>query len=78
MVDAAERAHFERIAAAQREIESERLPEELARPSMERLIEGLALGDAVRTSPIVERTLDQRALAQAELHRRARLLGLIR
>jgi hypothetical protein len=78
MVGEADRGHFERIAAAQRELASKRMQEELARPEMERLLEGLALGDAVRASPTVERTLDERALGQAELHRRARRLGLIR
>jgi hypothetical protein len=77
MVSEAERAHFKRIAAAQRDADSKHIREELARPAMERLIEGLALGDAA-ASPTVERTLDQRALGQAELHRRARHLGLIR
>jgi hypothetical protein len=78
MVGEADRAHFKRIEVAQRAAEAERIREELARPAMERLIEGLALGDAARASPVVERSLDQRALGQSELHRRARQLGLIR
>jgi hypothetical protein len=44
---------------------------------MERLIEGLVLGEAAGTSPAIEQALDERALGQAELHRRARRLRLI-
>ena len=78
MASAEERAHFARIAAAARAQEAERLREELARPAMERMIEGLLLGEAAGTSPAIERALDERALGQAELHRRARRLGLLR
>ena len=78
MASAEDRAHFERVAAAQRELEAQELRTELARPAMERLIEGLVLGDAAGTSPAIEEALDARALEQANLHRRARRLGLIR
>lgn len=74
---AGDRGHFARIAAAQRALERERLREERARPAMERVIEGLALGESAGTSAAVERALDERAQGQAELHRRARRLGLI-
>jgi hypothetical protein len=73
-----DRAHFQRVAAAMREEANVRLREELRRPAMERLVEGLVLGEAFASSPVTEALLDQRALAQAELHRRARRLGLIR
>lgn len=78
MASAEERAHFQRIAEAAREQEARQLREELARPAMERVIEGLVLGEAVGSSPELERALDERALGQAELHRRARRLGLLR
>jgi hypothetical protein len=78
MVSKQDRAHFERIAAAEREQAASRLREELQRPAMQRLLEGLMLGDAAATSAASEQLLEQRALGQAELHRRARRLGLIR
>jgi hypothetical protein len=78
MVSKQDRAHFERIAEAEREHAVSRLREELRRPAMQRLLEGLMLGEAAGTSPAVEQMLEQRALGQAELHRRARRLGLIR
>jgi hypothetical protein len=78
MVNKQDRAHFERIAAAERKQETVRLREELARPALQRIVEGLMLGEAAGTSPAIERMLDERALGQAELHARARRLGLIR
>jgi len=78
MATAKERAHFERVAAAKREQDAQQLREELARPAMERVLEGLVLGEAAGTSPAIERALDERALGQANLHRRARRLGLLR
>jgi hypothetical protein len=78
MASAEERAHFERVAAAKREQQAEQLREELARPAMERMLEGLLLGEAAGTSPAIEQALDERALGQAEFHRRARRLGLAR
>jgi hypothetical protein len=78
VVSKQDRAHFERIAAAEGELRAARLREELRKPAMQRLLEGLLLGEAAGTSPTVERMLDERALGQAELHRRARRLGLIR
>jgi hypothetical protein len=78
MASAEERAHFERFAAAKREQQAQQLREELARPAMERLLEGLLLGEAAGTSPAIEQALDERALDQAEFHRRARRLGLAR
>jgi hypothetical protein len=78
MASAEDRAHFGRVAAAMREQEAQQLRDELARPAMERLIEGLVLGEAAGTSPAIERALDERALGQAEFHRRARRLGLLR
>lgn len=78
MASAEDRAHFERIAAAAHAQELQQLREELARPAMERLIEGLVLGEAAGTSPAIERALDERALGKAEFHRRARRLGLLR
>jgi hypothetical protein len=78
MVSKHDRAHFERIAAAAREQAASRVREELRRPAMLRLLEGLMLGEAAGTSAAVEQMLEQRALGQAELHRRARRLGLIR
>ena len=78
MASAKERAHFTRIAAAQREQDARQLRSELARPAMERLIEGLVLGEAAGSSEAIERALDERALGQADLHRRARRLGLLR
>jgi hypothetical protein len=78
MASDSDRAHFARIAAAMRAQEAQQLREELARPPMERLIEGLVLGESAGTSAAIERMLDERALGQAALHRRARQLGLIR
>jgi hypothetical protein len=78
MATAEERAHFERVAAAKRAQDADQLREELARPAMERLLEGLVLGEAAATSAAIERALDERALGQADLHRRARRLGLLR
>lgn len=78
MASTKERAHFERVAAAKHEHDEQQLRDELARPAMERLLEGLVLGEAAGTSDSVERALDERALGQADLHRRARRLGLTR
>jgi hypothetical protein len=78
VVSKQDRAHFERIAQAEHEQAASRLREELRRPAMQRLLEGLMLGAAAGSSPAVEKMLEQRALGQAELHRRARRLGLIR
>jgi hypothetical protein len=73
-----DRRHFAAIAEAKRAERDERLREAAARDPMEKIIEGLALGAAAPTSEAIERMLDERALGQAELHRRARRLGLLR
>jgi hypothetical protein len=71
-----ERRHFVAIAEAKREERRERIREALAKPAVQRIIEGLELGEAMPTSSEREVLLDRRALAQAELQARARRLGL--
>lgn len=71
-----ERRHFAVIAEAKRQERAERIREALAKPAVQRIIEGLELGEAMPTSPEREALLDRRALGQAELQARARRLGL--
>lgn len=73
-----ERGHFERIARAKRDEARGRALEALREPVMKRIIEGLELGDAAPRSAASEALLDERARGQAQLHARARALGLIR
>ena len=70
-----DRAHFARIAEAKREERAARLAEALARPAVERILEGLALGYAARADIEDELELDRRALGQAQLAMRGRRLG---
>lgn len=77
-VTAADREHFRRIAAAMAAERAERTREDLAKPAMQRIVEGLAAGQALPTSAEREALLDARALGQAELQARARRLGLRR
>ena len=77
-VTARERRHFARIAEAKRMEREERAREALLEPDMKRIIDGLALGDAVPRDAVTEAALERRTLGQAELHARARRLGLIR
>lgn len=72
-----ERRHFAAIAEAMQAEGDERRREAAARGGIEKVLEGLALGDAAPTTEAIERQLDERALGRAELHRRARRLGLI-
>lgn len=73
-----ERGHFERIARGKREEARTRALEALREPAMKRIIEGLELGDAAPNSAASAALLDERARGQAQLHARARALGLIR
>lgn len=73
-----DRRHLEAVAQAKAAERRERIREALARPAIERMIEGLELGAAMPLTPEREALLDQRALAQAELQARARRLGLRR
>lgn len=73
-----DKRHFEAIAEAKRAERKERRREAAAEPAVKKMLEGLALGDAVKLAPGAERRLDERALGQAELHRRARRLGLLK
>lgn len=75
---ASDREHFRRIAALKAQEREERIQEDLAKPAMQRVIEGLEAGEALPTSPEREALLDARALGQAELQARARRLGLRR
>jgi hypothetical protein len=74
----ADREHFRRIAEAKAREREERIREDMAKPAMQRVIEGLEAGEALPTSPAREALLDARALGQAELQARARRLGLRR
>jgi hypothetical protein len=70
-----DRAHFARIADAKTQEREERLREALARPAMQRVIEGLELGYARPLDLEEEMRLDREALGQAELAMRGRRLG---
>ena len=70
-----DRQHFEAIRLAKATEATERAREADARPMVERMVEGLALG-AAAASPEIEAELDRRALGQGELQARARRLGL--
>ena len=74
----ADREHFRRSAAGKAVEREERIREDLDKPAMQRIIEGLEAGEALRTSCEREALLDARALGQAELQARARRLGLRR
>jgi len=75
MVTAKERRHFQAIRAAKQIEHEERLRDALTMAPVERIREGLALGAAPLDTQL-EAGLDRRALAQAELARRGRELGL--
>lgn len=70
-----DRAHFARIAEAKRIEREERLREELAKPAVQRIIEGLELGYSRPLDLEEEMRLDREALGQAELAMRGRRLG---
>ncbi len=73
-----DKRHFQVIAEAKRVEREVRRSESAAESPMKRMIEGLEMADAVPLAPGAEARLDERALGQAELHRRARRLGLLR
>ena len=75
-VSEADRRHFERVRAAKAEEARERMLEAIATSPIQRIIEGLELGELAPRSDATESALDRRALEQAELQRRARRLGL--
>jgi hypothetical protein len=70
-----DRAHFARIAEAKRIEREDRLREALAKPAVQRIIEGLELGYARPLDLEEEMRLDREALGQAELAMRGRRLG---
>ena len=74
-VSARERRHFQAIRTAKQAEHEERVREALEKHPVERIREGLALG-AAPLDPKLEASLDRRALAQAELARRGRALGM--
>jgi hypothetical protein len=72
-----DRRHFDAIAHAMQVAHEERLREALGTHPAERMLKGLELG-AGRLDDATTAALDRRALAQGELARRARALGLRR
>jgi len=77
-VSESDRKHFARIAEAKRCEQEERMREALDEHPVKKMIEGLEMGYAAPTTPEIESMLDERARGQAELHARARRLGMIR
>ena len=77
-VSASDRRHFDAIAEAKAEERQERMREAAAASPMQKIVEGLDLGAAAPTDAATEEMLDRPALGQAELHRRARRLGLLK
>ena len=77
-VTSRDRRHFERIAAAKRDEQEERMREAAREPAMKRIIEGLELGYAAPVSAESDALLEERARGQGQLAARARRLGLLR
>ena len=73
-----ERAHFAAIRVAMEAERDARRREDLGKSVHERVAEGLALGAQLPRSPERDALDEARALGQAELHVRARRLGLYR
>lgn len=74
-VSARERRHFEAIRKAKAAERVERLREALQKHPIDSMREGLELG-RIAVDAHIEAALDERALGQAELARRARALGM--
>ncbi len=77
-VSAREREHFDRIREAMSIERSARTREDLQKTAIERIAEGLALGEALPRSKERDALDLDRALGQAQFYERARRLGLYR